>query len=829
MKNYLIVSWSMRTKAMYMVLECLRDLQFLIQKFFIGVADKFVIQNSKFVIIYLSFFTLHSNAQTLTLRTPHFAIGLLSNTDSISGVQIGLFSNFANKIDGVQLAPLANACTTELKGIQLSGVSNISTGVRKGMQIAALTNVCSENMRGLQIAAYNYADSLSGSQFGLINFCIHHPRGVQVGLINYSRDTTAHKIGLVNINPKTRMDLLAFLGTSSKLNMALRFRNRSTYNIIGMGTHYMGIDEKFSGAIYYRIGQYFKINRRLSLSGDIGYYHVETFEENNDAKPERLYSLQARLNADYKISPTLGAFMSLGYGDTRYYSHNRHYRSRLIFETGLTFNLRNRTTEEKTLPVKNSPRRMPSLYEDVQKNSIFAFDNPENKKKHPWRAAVETFGINVAVQSFDRFVLNADFAQINFKTIKHNIETGFVWDNDQFSTNLFAHPYHGGLYFNAARSNGLTFWESAPYAFCGSLMWETICETEPPAINDLMATTVGGIAIGEVTHRISALVYDDRKRGWSRFWREFLGGVICPIGALNRIISGDAWKVRHEYYKYHDYDRLPVHAQIGVGYRYLADNNSLFRGEGTPYINVALDYGDPFNEEERKPYDYFTADITFGLSSNQPLVSSIHLLGRLWGAPVRTGKIQTEFGLFQHFNYYDSQPVKDGTSLVPYRISEAASAGPGLICRFPSVGNLTRLEQRIFVNGILLGGSLTDHYNVIDRDYNMGSGYSAKTSTLLGFGKYGFLSVLADYYRIFTWKGYKDSDLETVDPIYLNAQGDKSNATLLVVSAHSQWNLTNKIALELTASHYWRYTHYARHNNISSNTFAVRMGLVFKL
>ncbi len=776
----------------------------------------------------LSLFTFSSSsAQELTLRTPHFAIGLLSNTDSIKGLQIGLFSNFANKMNGVQLAPLTNACTTELRGMQLSGVSNISKGVRKGMQIAPLTNVCSHSMRGLQIATYNYADSLSGSQFGLINFCVRHPKGVQIGLVNYSRDTIAHKIGLVNVNPKTQIDLLAFAGTSSKLNMALRFRNRSTYNIIGIGSHFMGIDEKFSGAIYYRIGQYFNINKRLSLSGDVGYYHVETFQENNDTKPERLYSLQARLNADYKISPALGAFVTIGYGDTRYYSHNRHYRSRFILEAGLAMNLRNYTPKD--TEQKKEENALPSLYDDMRENSIFAFDNPKNQKKHPWIAAVETFGINAAVQSFDRFVLNADFAQINFKTIRHNIKTGFVWDNDQFSTNLFAHPYHGGLYFNAARSNGLTFWESAPYALGGSLMWEVACETEPPAINDLMATTIGGIAIGEVTHRLSALVYDDRKRGWSRFWREFLGTVICPIGGLNRILSGDAWKVRNEYYKYHDYDRLPVHAQIGVGYRYLADNNSLFRGEGTPYINVALDYGDPFNGEERKPYDYFSADITFGLSSNQPLVSSIHLLGRLWGAPVRTGNIQTEFGIFQHFNYYDSQPVKNGSSLVPYRISEAASAGLGLICRFPSVGNLTRLEQRIFVNGILLGGSLTDHYNVIDRDYNMGSGYSAKTSTLLGFGKYGFLSVLADYYRIFTWKGYKDSDLETVDPIYLNAQGDKSNATLLVVSAHSQWNLTNRIALELTASHYWRYTHYARHNNISSNTFAVRMGLVFKL
>ena len=114
--------------------------------------------------------------------------------------------------------------------------------------------------------------------------------------LNYTRDTIAKKIGLVNINPKTTIDYMAFAGTTSKINGALRFRNRSTYNIIGIGSHYMGLDSKFSGAIYYRLGQYFNITPRLSLSGDVGYYHIETFNDHAD-KPKRLYSLQAHLNA----------------------------------------------------------------------------------------------------------------------------------------------------------------------------------------------------------------------------------------------------------------------------------------------------------------------------------------------------------------------------------------------------------------------------------------------------------------------------------------------------------------------------------------------------
>ena len=454
----------------------------------------------------------------------------------------------------------------------------------------------------------------------------------------------------------------------------------------------------------------------------------------------------------------------------------------------------------------------------------------EQEKRRPWLAAAEVVGINAFVQSFDRFVLNADFAQINLHTIHHNLKTGFVWDNDQFSTNLFAHPYHGGLYFNAARSNGMNFWESVPYAFGGSLMWETVCEIEPPAINDLIATTVGGVAIGEVTHRISSLVYDDSKRGMARFWRELLGTVICPIRGLNRIISGDAWRVRHEGYLYHDYDRLPVALTMSAGVRYLADDNAMFRGESHPYVGVSLVYGDPFDESVNRPYDYFTADIAFGLSGNQPLICDVHLLGQLWSAPVYSENgMQAEFGFFQHFNYYDSQPVKDGTSLVPFRISEAAAVGPGLIYRFPNVGNLTHLEQRIFLSAILLGGSLSDYYAVIDRDYNMGSGYSAKVHTVMDFGRYGRFYIGADLYNIFTWKGYEDRDMRSVNPLYLNAQGDRGSALLFVVSPRLELALANNLSLDISASYYMRETKYKYHDDVNAKTFAVRMGLAWKL
>ena len=190
---------------------------------------------------------------------------------------------------------------------------------------------------------------------------------------------------------------------------------------------------------------------------------------------------------------------------------------------------------------------------------------------------------------------------------------------------------------------------------------------------------------------------------------------------------------------------------------------------------------------------------------------------------------EVEFGIFQHFNYYDSQPVKDGTNLVPYRISEAASVGPGIIWRFPQVGNLSKLEQRIFVDGILLGGSLSDYYHVIDRDYNMGSGYSVKANSLMEFGKIASFSIGADYYRIFTWKGYTDQDLEDDDPLYLNAQGDKGNASLLVLNARFGLALSSSLHIDLNVSNYWRETYYKYHDNVTSRTFDFSLGLQYKI
>ena len=761
----------------------------------------------------------------ISTRAQRFPVGIISLQDTVKVAQAGLVSSMTSNVEnGVQMSGFINISTERIHGLQLGAFANMTKNMEKGVQMSGLLNVASGETRGLQMGAVNVADSLNGTQIGILNMANIHHKGWQVGILNITNDTMPHKIGLVNINPNTRIDYMLYGGTSTKINMAMRFRNRSTYNIIGGGTHYMGLNKKFSGSLFYRIGQFLPLSPKWTISGDLGFYHIETFEDNKDGndnndKPERLFSIQARVNADYQINKRLSAFASVGWGDTRYYHKARRYRNRPLFEIGVAWH----PQRLGKLILTDDMIKEEKHYEALD-DSLMAYGLG---KKHYWWALGQVTAVNVGVHLFDRFALDADFAQTTMHTWRKNFKNGFVWDNDQFSTNLFMHPYHGNLYFNSARSQGLSFWESAPMAMLGSLEWEFLGEIEPPAINDLIATTMGGICIGEIMNRTSRIFLNDSKRGWGRFWREALATLFNPMGELKRFATGDAWRVRHDHYLYHDYSKFPIDLSITAGERYLADNGAIFRGEHNPFINLYLDYGDPVNESgHNKPYDYFNADITFGLSGNQPIINRFHLVGRLWSTlTVSRNDVRAEFGVYQHFDYLDSKPVKDGSSQTPYRISEAAAFGPGIIIQLSTNSVLTKLEQRTFLNGILLGGTKSDYYSFIDRDYNMGSGFSIKSKTHMEFGNVARLILHAQYYHIFTWKGYEKKDLTDLDPLHLNSQGDKSNAALLVINPIIEVDVKGPWSICLSSSYYIRNTHYRYYPRVHTKTFETKLGL----
>ncbi len=252
------------------------------------------------------------------------------------GLQLALMSNFIiGDGRGVQLAGLTNIAGSRFRGIQwCAGVNMVSESV-KVLQISGISNICADTLRGMQLSLGNYAHNLRGVQLGLLNLCIKGEKGLQIGIVNRS-DSGGTKIGLVNINSRTRMSALVYGGNTTKFNFAARFTNVHWYTILGIGSHYYDLAADFSGSVFYRLGYEIPLRRdRLYLSADAGYAHIENFQE-NETRPERMFSVQGRVNLEYIFTRHLGAFASGGYAYTRAYDNSRKIDSKPIVELGIS-------------------------------------------------------------------------------------------------------------------------------------------------------------------------------------------------------------------------------------------------------------------------------------------------------------------------------------------------------------------------------------------------------------------------------------------------------------------------------------------------------------
>lgn len=448
-------------------------------------------------------------------------------------------------------------------------------------------------------------------------------------------------------------------------------------------------------------------------------------------------------------------------------------------------------------------------------------------KKNGWGAAAQIFTLNMSIWAFDRYVMKEDFAYIGFNSISDNLKNGFYWDNDQIGTNMFLHPYHGSLYFNSARSRGYNYWESGLFALGGSAMWELFLENEPPSTNDIIATPIGGMALGEVFYRASDLVYDDRKRGGERCRREFFGFLISPTRGLTRVINGDAWRKRTTSGR--QFGIPEISAEISVGIRVLElQDKILDKGLGFT-STVSVEYGDRYEDESTKPFDYFTIQANLNVQSSQPVLGQINIIGRLWSNQlIDSSKDYLGIGIYQHFDYYDSDTISKKSNEIPYKLATPASVGVGLIHKSKRFEDWN-FNSYAHINGIILGATLSDHYRVSNRNYNLGSGLGWKTGINISYKDKVGVSWLYEGYRLFTWKGYpKGTDLETVDYEHLNAQGDNSNATFNLTTVRIDLKLRDKLHLTGTATGYKRSTRYRYYDNVYSVTAEGRLMLTYK-
>jgi Domain of unknown function (DUF3943) len=287
-----------------------------------------------------------------------------------------------------------------------------------------------------------------------------------------------------------------------------------------------------------------------------------------------------------------------------------------------------------------------------------------------WQASLAVAALNAAPWTYNWYVKRWAWASIGTRSWGRNLKAGFTWDNDCFLDNQLAHPFHGSLYFGSARASGYGFWGSLPYAAAGSATWELFFENVRPSINDLINTTLGGIAIGEVTYRMGSI----------------LGSPVArrDMGPQDNLRIGAGVKA----------DRL--------------------------YAILGYEHGNPFDPYITRPYDAFEFSLQMGVEPTS-LVRHVGISGLLARRDLRrTEQTQLVLGLYQHYDYDDLAGLKG---------SSQSLSGAFLAQR--RIGATTELRVAGQVETVLLGAISSDENQYFRRDYDYGPGAGTRFSSSL--------------------------------------------------------------------------------------------------
>ncbi len=410
--------------------------------------------------------------------------------------------------------------------------------------------------------------------------------------------------------------------------------------------------------------------------------------------------------------------------------------------------INDRKTKEHSDSTGNEPLKSVLIDKTVYNRygDLLRDDKEYNKKYSLWIPAVEVTSINFLLNLTDRFALNLNYSNTNFSTMKRNLKAGWPWSNgwqwsqDPFHMNFFLHPYCGSMYFNAARSTGYNFYESFAFSLAGAWMWKMFGENGIPERNDLINTSIGGAFFGEIFYRLSSDVLDDRTVGSERVFREIAAGLIDPVRGFNRLLQGKSFRTTNK----EVYEKNPVNISFYTGVHRIDDQSQSMLGNGTnsEMINLQIDYGNPFEDRPRKPYDFFKLRLDADYGVGRKYVDNMIGYGILFGKNLQLGNMSMLMGGFQYNDYWDSKLFELMT----------IGFGGGVITKLPissTINLYTRANLAIvpFAANSTQFGPDTLHI----RDYNFCYGYQGKFECMLNLGKYADASVVYYYYMVHTF------------------------------------------------------------------------------
>lgn len=434
---------------------------------------------------------------------------------------------------------------------------------------------------------------------------------------------------------------------------------------------------------------------------------------------------------------------------------------------------------------------------------------------------LEALGINFGVWGYD-YLTGREWAKVTANTISRNVRHNFVLDCDSYSGNQFSHPYHGSMFYNAARYHGHSYYTAALYPLIGSAVWEYFCETNLPSYNDFLSTGIGGTAIGEVTHRTSDLVFDNSKTGFGRVVREIVGTALNPARGVHRLFSGEMWRFSSDRGKIET--PQPFSLNVSLGTRHIKETRHLHRSRDIAYVDLLLVYGDHFwLNKDPKPFDFFTLHMLLNTSPNNPTFSDVDIRGRILGVQyegVRQWKV--DLGVYQNFRYVDNYGSKDEERAGDFAMfCEAASFGIG--CYTAKVGRLFTFSNETSLNGIIFGAVANDTY--FARRYNYASGFSVRNDMRLSLNRR--ITLGEEFYlaRLFTPKGPEDPTTQHSSYDW----GEKGQVTVMQLRFFAHVNLRRDLYAGTSFSLFQRRANYAYSPDVHAHSNELTFSVTYSI
>ncbi len=415
-------------------------------------------------------------------------------------------------------------------------------------------------------------------------------------------------------------------------------------------------------------------------------------------------------------------------------------------------------------------------------------------KKYFWPAALNLLALELIPNYFNWQVSDDTTAVLSTTSWRRNIQRGLEWDPNSLAGNMFSHPFHGNVFYNAGRSNGYNYWESSMFAFAGSFIWEMFGENNLGAINDWAATSVGGITIGEAFHRAAIMVRDNEARGAGRAFSELGAFLLDPVGGFNR-----AWRGEMSKYGPNPENQFPdrYRSSITIGGRTVGETRLSDADATTGYFEFRADYGDPM-QDYAKPFDNFMLNLQLN-ADDASMIGAVQVHGGLWGRELkRSDKVRHVFTADQLYDYADNNAYELGNM----------AFGASLRSRWKLSDDL-QIGTLLQPNLAILTAISSEYAGFTGRSYDFGSGLGLRLAAALSGQGVDYLTL-----------GYRGFFTHTLN-------GAKGNQIVHFAFARAKYRMWRGVGLSADYILYMRNSFFKDFPDIHRRNPEFRLGLSF--